>query len=101
MEDMEMVDQVDGARRRTHLVRLARNHIRDLIADGALLQGEQIYQRELADRVGISLSPLREALRILEVEGLVRYSANRGYEVARFDRGDLVEIYQMRATVES
>jgi DNA-binding GntR family transcriptional regulator len=96
-----VADQAGVIRKPTHLARLATNHIRDLIADGVLLQGEQIYQRELAGRVGISLSPLREALRVLEAEGLVRYSANRGYEVARFDRGDLVEIYQMRAMVES
>jgi DNA-binding GntR family transcriptional regulator len=96
-----VADQAGVTRKPTHLARLATSHIRDLIADGVLLQGERIYQREVAARVGISLSPLREALRVLEAEGLVSYSANRGYEVARFDRGDLVEIYQMRAMVES
>jgi DNA-binding GntR family transcriptional regulator len=96
-----VADQAGIVATPTHLARLATNHIRDLIADGVLLQGERIYQRELATRIGISLSPLREALRVLEAEGLVSYSANRGYEVARFNRGDLVEIYQMRALVES
>jgi DNA-binding GntR family transcriptional regulator len=96
-----VVDQAEVTRKPTHLARLATSHIRDLIADGVLLPGERIYQRELADRVGISLSPLREALRVLEAEGLVSYSANRGYEVARFDRGELAEIYQMRALVEA
>jgi DNA-binding GntR family transcriptional regulator len=95
-----VTDQASVTRKPTHLARLAINHIRDLITDGILLQGERIYQRDLAARVGISLSPLREALRVLEAEGLVTYSANRGYEVARFNRGDLVEIYQMRAMVE-
>jgi DNA-binding GntR family transcriptional regulator len=96
-----VTDQASVIRKPTHLARLAINHIRDLITDGTLLQGERIYQRDLAAQVGISLSPLREGLRVLEAEGLVSYSANRGYEVARFNRGDLVEIYQMRAMVES
>jgi DNA-binding GntR family transcriptional regulator len=96
-----VTDQAGFTRSPSHLARLATNHIRDLIADGTLLQGERIYQREIAAQIGISLSPLREALRILEVDGLVSYSANQGYEVARFNRGDLVEIYQMRAIVES
>jgi DNA-binding GntR family transcriptional regulator len=96
-----MADQAGDTPQPTHLARLATSHIRDLIADGVLLPGERIYQRELADRIGISLSPLREALRGLEAEGLLSYSVNRGYEVARFDRGDLVEIYRMRAMVES
>jgi DNA-binding GntR family transcriptional regulator len=96
-----MTDQASGTCKPTHLARLATNHIRDLITDGVLLQGERIYQRDLAARVGISLSPLREALRVLEAEGLVSFEANRGYEVARFNRADLVEIFQMRAMVES
>jgi DNA-binding GntR family transcriptional regulator len=96
-----VAEHVGVTRRPTHLARLATTHIRDLIADGVLLQGERIYQREIAAQIGISLSPLREALRVLEAEGLLSYSANLGYEVARFNRGDLVEIYQMRAIVES
>ena len=75
-------------------------HIRGLIIDRVLLPGEKIRQVELAQRIGVSRSPLREALRTLESEGVVAYHTNRGYVVARLDEGDLSQIYAMRALFE-
>lgn len=75
--------------------------IRGLIIDRVLLPGEKIRQTELAERVGVSRSPLREALRTLESEGVVSYEANRGYVVARLEPTDLGEIYRMRSLLES
>ena len=74
--------------------------IRGLIIDRVLLPGEKIRQVELAERIGVSRSPLREALRTLESEGVVVYEINRGYVVARFDDEDLAQIYRMRALLE-
>jgi DNA-binding GntR family transcriptional regulator len=74
--------------------------IRGLIIDQVLLPGEKIRQVDLAERTGVSRSPLREALRTLESEGLVTYETNRGYVVARFDDDDLAQIYRMRAFLE-
>ncbi len=74
--------------------------IRGLIIDRVLLPGEKIRQVELADRLGVSRSPLREALRTLESEGVVAYEINRGYVVARLDDDDLAQIYRMRALLE-
>jgi DNA-binding GntR family transcriptional regulator len=74
--------------------------IRGLIIDRVLLPGEKIRQVELADRIGVSRSPLREALRTLESEGVVSYEINRGYVVSRFDDDDLAQIYRMRALLE-
>src|SRR6201984_3315300 len=59
--------------------------IRGLIIDRVLLPGEKIRQVELADRIGVSRSPLREALRTLESEGVVAYGINRRYVVAKLD----------------
>jgi DNA-binding GntR family transcriptional regulator len=78
----------------------AADAIRDLIVRRELLPGEKIGQVELATRVGVSRSPLREALRTLESEGIVTYEANRGYVVARLDADDLTQIYRMRALLE-
>jgi DNA-binding GntR family transcriptional regulator len=75
--------------------------IRGLIIDGVLLPGEKIRQVELADKIGVSRSPLREALRTLESEGVVAYETNRGYVVSRLEPQDLAEIYRMRALLES
>ena len=74
--------------------------IRGLIIDRVLLPGEKIRQVELADRIGVSRSPLREALRTLESEGVVAYEINRGYVVARLDDDDLAQIFRMRALLE-
>jgi DNA-binding GntR family transcriptional regulator len=74
--------------------------IRGLIIDRVLLPGEKILQVELAERIGVSRSPLREALRTLESEGVVAYEANRGYVVARVGDADLAQIYRMRALIE-
>lgn len=74
--------------------------IRGMVFDGALLPGEKVRQVELADRIGVSRSPLREALRTLESEGLLSYEMNRGYVVARLDRGDVAELYRMRSLLE-
>jgi DNA-binding GntR family transcriptional regulator len=75
--------------------------IRGLIIDGVLLPGEKIRQVELADKIGVSRSPLREALRTLESEGVVTYETNRGYVVARLEPQDLAEIFRMRSLLES
>jgi DNA-binding GntR family transcriptional regulator len=75
-------------------------HIRGLIIDRVLLPGEKIRQVDLAGRIGVSRSPLREALRTLESEGVVSYNVNRGYIVARLDDDDLAQIYRMRSVFE-
>jgi DNA-binding GntR family transcriptional regulator len=75
-------------------------HIRGLIIDRVLLPGEKIRQVELAERIGVSRSPLREALRTLESEGVVAYHVNRGYIVARLDDDDLTQIFEMRSLLE-
>ncbi len=74
--------------------------IRGLIIDRVLLPGEKIRQVELADRIGVSRSPLREALRTLESEGVVAYEVNRGYVVAKLGDDDLAQIFRMRALLE-
>jgi DNA-binding GntR family transcriptional regulator len=74
--------------------------IRGMVFDGILLPGEKVRQVELAERIGVSRSPLREALRTLESEGLLSYEMNRGYVVARLEPGDVAEFYQMRALLE-
>ena len=74
--------------------------IRGMVFDGDLLPGEKVRQVELAARIGVSRSPLREALRTLESEGLLSYEMNRGYVVARLGPSDVAELYHMRALLE-
>ena len=75
--------------------------IRDLIRRGELLPGEKVHQVEVARNAGVSRSPLREALRTLAAEGLVKYETNRGYVVRRLRMEELAEIYKLRRLLEA
>lgn len=74
--------------------------LRRYIAQGRLRAGEQITQDGLAEELGVSRVPLREALKILEGEGQVTYKAHRGYFVAELSADDLLEVYRIRALLE-
>src|SRR5690606_6221925 len=54
-----------------------------------------------AERIGVSIGPVREALRALEQEGQVTYRARRGYFVTELRAADLVEIYALRQLLEA
>ncbi|MFF5291469.1 GntR family transcriptional regulator [Paractinoplanes globisporus] len=75
--------------------------LRRLIVTGQLRPGEQIVQDALAAELGVSRVPLREALKILEGEGQVRYVAHRGYFVTQLSLPDLLEVYRIREILEA
>src|SRR6516165_8605446 len=75
--------------------------IRELIITGELAAGEQLRQRDLAQRFHVSQTPVREALRKLESEGLVVGDAHRGFTVVEPDDGPVEENFQIRAALES
>lgn len=72
---------------------------RALIA-GELAPGDRVRQEELAEGMGVSLSPVREALAVLEQEGQVTYLPRRGYFVTELDAGQVREIYELRDALE-
>lgn len=74
--------------------------LRRLIVTGELKAGAQIKQDALAEQVGTSRVPLREALKILEGEGQVTYHPHRGYFVAELSATDLSEVYRIRQLLE-
>ncbi|MFB9904756.1 GntR family transcriptional regulator [Allokutzneria oryzae] len=75
--------------------------LRTAILDGTYPPAERLGEVELADALGISRTPIREALRRLEVEGLVELLPHRGARVASWSREDLDEIYELRILLES
>ncbi len=75
--------------------------LRRAIAEGELVPGERIGQEAVAERIGVSLIPVREALRVLESEGLVTYRPRRGYFVTELHLADLEEIYRLRRLLET
>lgn len=74
--------------------------LREEILGGAYQPGERIRQEELARRNGASRVPVREALRMLEAEGLVTIVANAGTWVSRLSAQECTEMYQMRERIE-
>jgi DNA-binding GntR family transcriptional regulator len=78
-----------------------RLHLRELILGGSLQPGVVISQVELARQLGVSRTPLREAMRMLQEEGLIEAEPNRRARVTRFDPADLDTVYGCRVMLES
>jgi DNA-binding GntR family transcriptional regulator len=74
--------------------------LRELIVTGELAPGEPLRQRDLAARFGVSPTPVREALRRLESEGLVAGDVHRGVAVAEPLQGAVEDNYRIRAALE-
>jgi DNA-binding GntR family transcriptional regulator len=75
--------------------------VREAILEGEIAPGATMSQVALADELGISRTPLREALRMLQTEGLVDAERNRRVRVAALSAADLEEPYVMRVTLEA
>ncbi|HUM14313.1 MAG TPA: GntR family transcriptional regulator [Candidatus Nitrosotalea sp.] len=75
--------------------------LRDAIIAGRLKPGERIRERELVGLLGVSRSPLREAIRILETEGLITSVAYRGARVSDLSAADLRDMLDVRIMLES
>lgn len=74
--------------------------LRDAILTGEYAPGDRVRQEDLADRHGASRVPVREALRMLESEGLVTLVANTGAWVSKVSLEECEEMYQMRERIE-
>jgi len=74
--------------------------LREEILSGRIAPGERIRQEEVAARFGASRLPVREALRMLEAEGLTEHEAHKGARVPRLDMHEVDVIYQMRERLE-
>ena len=75
--------------------------LREAITSGQLRGHQPLLQDEIAAQLKVSHIPVREALRQLQSEGLVTYQANRGATVTALAPGEIREIYEIRATLET
>jgi DNA-binding GntR family transcriptional regulator len=82
-------------------VKRASDAIRELIQSGEYLPGQSLGQAKLAEQLGLSRVPVREALQLLLAQGLVRHTPNAGYTVARLSASELRQIYTMRKYLET
>jgi DNA-binding GntR family transcriptional regulator len=74
--------------------------LRRAIVAGELRPGQRVLQEEIAEKMGVSIAPVREALQVLEQEGQVTYRPRRGYFVTELRAEDLEEIYELRQVLE-
>ena len=87
IENADLVDQVY-------------DRILNAIQEGALPPGERLVERDLAERLGVSRAPVRDALIRLEQGGLVASAGRRGREVSVLSANDAWEVYTLRAALE-
>lgn len=75
--------------------------LRSAILNGLFAPGQMLRQEEVAQKMGVSRSPLREALPRLEAEGIVVLHPRRGYAVAELRADDINEVFELRVLLES
>jgi DNA-binding GntR family transcriptional regulator len=95
---LRSISDVHTARATAHAY--ARDALRRAILRGDLTAGERVPQVVWADRLGVSTTPVREALRDLATEGIVQLDAHRGAYVTRLTFDEVCEIYRIRKTLE-
>ena len=82
------------------LVPVVAERLRSAIAEVELQPGQRLLQVELAEQLGISREPIRQALRLLETEGLVVQRPRRGMLVAPLEEGVVRDVYDVRAGLD-
>lgn len=90
-----MNDDTDGPQGQSAYRRLLAD-----IKSGQLLPGARLRETELAERLGISRTPVREAIRQLEADGLVTHQARQGATIRNLDYAEVIELYEMRSVLE-
>lgn len=75
--------------------------IRELIVDGTIRPGQPLREQELEQRFGTSRSPIREALRLLELSGLVTHIQRKGFRVTLYTETQIRHLYMLRTELEA
>ncbi|MDQ8031012.1 MAG: GntR family transcriptional regulator [Bordetella sp.] len=78
-----------------------KEQIRELIVDGTFRPGQPLREQELEQRFGTSRSPIREALRLLELSGLVVHLQRKGFRIRRYTEDEIRDIFLLRAELAS
>ncbi len=79
---------------------LARQHIQEMIVSGSVRAGDRLTSREVSEALGMSETPIREAMRSMAAEGWLDFHPHLGVVVASIQREGLVEVYAVRGALE-
>ena len=77
------------------------NTLRERILKGVYKPGERLMEIHLADQLGVSRTPIREAIRMLELEGLVKMVPRKGAQVAKISKEDLQDVLEVRKALDT
>jgi len=77
------------------------DRLREMIVQGVLPPGEKFPEKQMTEQFGVSRTPLREALKVLAAEGLVKLTLNRGATVTAVTVEDLDEVFPVMAALEA
>ncbi|MBO6947625.1 MAG: GntR family transcriptional regulator [Rhodospirillales bacterium] len=95
------MNQISEIAPRTTLHEELVGRLRDMIFSGELKGGDRVPEQKLCDMLGISRTPLREALKVLGNEGLLELLPNRGARVATLSEADIDEIFPVMGALEA
>lgn len=103
MKPIPKVSQVplSGFSRAKPVRQLVYETLRQTICDGEFAPGKRLVEEELAEQLQVSRTPVREALRRLESEGLIAHAHGKGATVLGFGRDDVIELYSIREALEA
>jgi DNA-binding GntR family transcriptional regulator len=88
-------------RQRLTVAGLAEEELREMVLDGRLAQGQRLNEVAIAEDLGISRGPLREAIQRLASEGLLTVVPHRGAFVRMLDEAELRQLYELRIAIET
>ncbi|MBI5580690.1 MAG: GntR family transcriptional regulator [Deltaproteobacteria bacterium] len=74
--------------------------LREMIRKGVLVRGQRIIETEICEQIGVSRTPLREALRVLESEGLVELFPHRGVHIRQPSMNEIQEMFMVMSVLE-
>jgi len=96
IDDQSEMDPFKGASRANFVYQ----QMREAMRDGRFRQGDRVREEDVARSLGVSRTPVREALRQLQSDGLLNVASGRGLGVVALDRSQVLELYAMRELLE-
>ena len=97
---MNALDRVTSIKRPSLHEELT-DRLRTMIVEGVLAAGEKVPERELCEKLGVSRTPMREALKVLAADGLLTLEPNRGARVRAMTLDDLEEVFPLMGALEA
>ncbi len=93
-------DEVNNSFQNTSRAEYVYQHLREAIRDGTFQQGDRLREDDIARSLGVSRTPVREALRRLQARGLLDVGSGRGLGIVELSRVQVLELYAMRELLE-